>query len=126
MKKIITDGSTIFVNAIKEIRIVKFPGVINYAVVAILYDNNSEIAIENPNVIILNDDESGDLIHSRKEAKLFKDFLERKLDNQWETIFALDIMKEVEDFINYQKSEHKSTMVDISKIKINEKGEVIR
>ena len=126
MKKIITDGSTIFVNAIKEIRVIKFPGVINYAVVAILYDNNSEIAIENPNVIILNDDESRDLIHSRKEAKLFKDFLERKLDNQWETIFASDIMKEVEDFINYQKSEHKSTMVDISKIKINEKGEVIR
>lgn len=126
MKKIITEDSTIFVNAIKEIRVIKFPGVTNYAVVAILYDNVSEITIENPNVIILNDDESGDLIHSRQEAILFKDFLERKLDNQWETIFVSDIMKDVRDYIDYQKSEHKSTMVDISKLKLNEKGEVIR
>ena len=126
MKKIITEDSTIFVNAIKEIRVVKFPGVTNYAVVAVLYDNVSEIAIENPNVIILNEDESGALIHSRQEAILFKDFLERKLDNQWETIFTLDLMKEVKDYIDYQHSEHKSTMVDISKLKLNEKGEVVR
>lgn len=126
MKKIVTEDSTIFVNAIKEVRVVKFPGVTNYAVVAVLYDNVSEIAIENPNVIILNDDESGDLIHSRQEAILFKDFLERKLDNQWETIFALDLMKEVKDYVDYQNSEHKSTMVDISKLKLNEKGEVVR
>ena len=126
MKKIVTEDSTIFVNAIKEVRVIKFPGVTNYAVVAVLYDNVSEIAIENPNVIILNDDESGDLIHSRQEAILFKDFLERKLDNQWETIFTLDLMKEVKDYVDYQNSEHKSTMVDISKLKLNEKGEIVR
>ncbi len=129
MKKIVTDNTTIFVNHIKFIRIME-AGVSQtkekrYTVTAVLEDC-TDIDIDNINCIILNYDENGELQKTREEAQLFKDFLERKLDNQWETIFTLDVLKEVNDYINYSKQEHKSTMVDISKLKLNEKGEVVR